>query len=46
MIENLLRHVRTMLTDIEKKINKAFRSPFLDDLEEIGGAYEVCLKKR
>ena len=46
MIENLLRHVRTMYTDDEKKINAAFRSQFFDDLEEIGDAYEVYLKKR
>ena len=41
-----MRHVRTMFTDDEKKRNAAFRSPFFDDLEEIGNAYEVCLKKR
>ena len=35
-----------MFTDDEKKINAIFRSPFLDDLEEIGDAYEVCLKKK
>ena len=35
-----------MFTDDEKKINAAFRSPFFDDLEEIGDACEVCLKKR
>ena len=43
MIENLLRHVKTMFTDDEKKINAAFRSPFFDDLKEIGDAYEICL---
>ena len=46
MIENLLLHVRTMFADDEKKRNAAFRSPFFDDLEEIGDTYEVCLKKR
>ena len=35
-----------MFTDNENKINAAFRSPFFDDLEEIGDAYEVYLKKR
>ena len=46
MIENLLRHVRTMFSNDEKTINAAFRSPFFNDFEEIGDAYEVCLKKR
>ena len=35
-----------MFTDDEKKINAAFRSPFFDDLKEIGNAYEVCLKRQ
>ena len=35
-----------MFTNDKKKINAALQSPFFDDLEEIGDAYEVCLKKR
>ena len=41
MIEDLGRHKSTEFTREEASVDKALRSPFFDNLEEIGGAYEI-----
>ena len=47
MIENLEKHMNTKFTTDEKLIDKIFRSPYFDDLEEISnGAFEVSQRKR
>ena len=46
MIEDLGRHKSTKFTRKEIVVDKAFRSPFFDNLEEIGGAYEIKEFKR
>ena len=47
MIENLEKHISTKFTKDEKLIDKIFRSPFFDNLEEINkGVFEVRQRKR
>ena len=46
MIEDLSRHTRTTFTTNENDVDKALRSPFFDDLDEVNGAYEIKEKKR
>ena len=47
MIENLEKHNSTKFTTDEKLIDKIFRSPFFEDLEEINaGVFEVRQRKR
>ena len=47
MIENLEKHMNTKFTRDEKLIDKIFRSPYFDDLEEISnGVFEVSQRKR
>ena len=46
MIEDLGRHKSTKFTRKEMVVDKALRSPFFDNLEEIGGAYEIKELKR
>ena len=47
MIENLAKHISTKFTTDEKLIDKIFRSPFFEDLEEINaGVFEVRQRKR
>ena len=47
MIENLEKHISTKFTTDENLIDKIFRSPYFDDLEEISeGAFEVRQRKR
>ena len=47
MIENLEKHMNTKFTTNEKLIDKIFRSPFFEDLEEVSeGAFEVRQRKR
>ena len=46
MMENLGRHKSTKLTRKEKVVDKALRSSFFGDLEEIGGVYEIKKFKR
>ena len=47
MRENLEKHMNTKFTTDEKLIDKVFRSPYFDDLEEISnGAFEVSQRKR
>ena len=41
MIEDVARHVDTIFTRDEYKVDAAVRSPYLEDLEEIGDAYEI-----
>ena len=41
MIEDVARHVDTTFTSDERKVDAAMRSPYLEDLEEIGDAYEI-----
>ena len=41
MIEDLGRHKSTKFTLKEMVVDKVLRSPFFDNLEEIGGAYEI-----
>ena len=47
MIENLEKHISAKFTTDEKLIDKIFRSPFFEDLEEINaGVFEVRQRKR
>ena len=47
MIENLEKHMTTKFTRDEKLIDKIFRSPFFEDLEEINkGVFEVRQRKK
>ena len=47
MIENLGKHMNTKFTTDEELIDKIFRSPYFDDLEEISeGVFEVRQRKR
>ena len=47
MIENLEKHMNTKFTTDENLIDKIFRSPCFDDLEEISeGTFEVRQRKR
>ena len=47
MIENLEKHISTKFTTDEKLIDKIFRCPFFEDLEEINaGVFEVRQRKR
>ena len=46
MIEDLGRHKSTKFTLKEMVVDKTLRSPFFDNLEEIGGAYEIKEFKR
>ena len=46
MIEDLGHHKSTKFTREKRDIDKALRSPFFDNLEEIGGAYEIRELKR
>ena len=47
MIENLEKHMNTKFTANEKLIDKIFRSPFFEDLEELNeGVFEVRQRKR
>ena len=46
MIEDLGRHKSTKFTCEERSVDKFLRSPFFDNLEEIGGAYEIKELKR
>ena len=41
MIEDLVRDKSMKFTHEERSVGKAFRSPLFDNLEEIGGAYEI-----
>ena len=46
MIEDLGRYKSTKFTRKERSVDKALRSPFFDNLEEIGGAFEIKEFKR
>ena len=47
MIENLEKHMNTKFTTDENLIDKMFRSPYFDDLEEISeSVFEVRQRKR
>ena len=46
MIEDLTKHVCVTFTRDEDSVDKAFRSPFFEDLEEINEAYEISERKR
>ena len=47
MIENLEKHMNTKFTTDENLIDKIFRGPYFDDLEEISnGVFEVSQRKR
>ena len=47
MMENLEKHMNTKFTTDENLIDKIFRSPYFDDLEEISeGVFEVRQRKR
>ena len=46
MIEDLGRHKKIRFTREERVVDKVLRSPFFDNLEEIGGAYEIKESKR
>ena len=46
MIENVARHLHTTFTTNGNDVDIALRSPFFEDLEEIGDAYEIKEGKR
>ena len=46
MIEDLSRHKGTKFTREERDVNEALRLPFFNNLEEIGGVYEMKKSKR
>ena len=46
MIEDFGRHKSTKFTREDWVVDEALRSPFFDDLEEIGGAFEIKERKR
>ena len=46
MIEDVVRHLSTTFTTDGNDVDMALRSPFLEDLEEIGDAYEIKERKR
>ena len=46
IIEDLTKHTRTTFTTNENDVDKALRSPFIDDLDKINGAFEIKKKKR
>ena len=46
MIEDLERHTKTRYTKDEVEVDKAFRSPFFEDLEIINDTYELKERKR
>ena len=46
MIEDLIRHLSTIFTSNERKVDEPLRSPIFADLEEIVGAYEMKKRKR
>ena len=46
MIEDLGGHKSTKFTLEERVVDKTLRSTFFDNLEEIGGAYEIKEFKR
>ena len=46
MIEDLEKHTKTIFTNSEEDVDKAFRSPFFADLAVINDTYEVEERKR
>ena len=46
MIEDVVRHLSTTFTTDGNEVDMALRSPFFEDLEEIGDAYEIKERKR
>ena len=46
MMEGKGRHKSTKFTCEERVVDKALKSPFFDDLEEIGEAYEIKERKQ
>ena len=46
MIEDVVRHLCTTFTTDGNEVDMALRSPFVEDLEEIGDAYEIQERKR
>ena len=46
MIEDIVRHVNTIFTSDKDNVDNAMRSPYLEDLEEIGNAYDIRKGKR
>ena len=45
MIEAVERHTCTIYTKDEKLVDRTLRSAFFEDLDEIGGAYELESRK-
>lgn len=46
MIENVAWHCYMIFTTDDRKVDAALRSPFFEELEEIGDAYEIQERKR
>ena len=46
VIEDLIRHLRTIFMTNEDLVDQSFRSPYFEDLEEINGAFEIKEHKR
>ena len=41
MIEDVARHVNKIFASDENRVDEAMQSPYLEDLEDIGNAYEI-----
>ena len=41
LIEDLIKHIKTIFTSKEDLVDQSFRSPFFEDLEQINGAFEI-----
>ena len=41
MIEDLMRHLRTIFRTNEDLVDQSFRSPYFEDLEEMSGAFDI-----
>ena len=46
MIEDLIKHMKTIFTSKEDLVDQSLRSPFFEDLEQINGAFEIKERKR
>ena len=44
--QNLMKHLKTTFTTNEELVDKVFRLPFFEDLEEINSAFEIREHKR
>ena len=45
MIEDLMKHLKLTITTNEELVDEVFRSPFIEDLEEINSTFEIRERK-